>query len=543
MPVDQPAPTVITSSTAPLAATDAGLVAVGFTCRDGDYTLGVGAQETLTSLGVDAFALLDRAKAKGAGGDVLSHEIFDAGAVERVMLVGLGAETTRDYRRAGAAIARVVKERGRAATSIASLADDEQLGAFVEGLVLGAFGFTRKSDQQAPAQSPAVELVDLAGPPREAVVRAAMARAMASWRARTYALTPSNEKGPERLEEWAREAARIADLDITVWDEPKLAADGFGGILAVGSASAYESRFLRLDYTPKKVNRRTPHLVLVGKGITFDSGGISIKPRDAMMSMKRDMTGAGVVIAVLGALRELGVRVKVTGLVAAAENAFGGAAMRPGDVVTHYGGRTSEVGNTDAEGRLVLADALAYADRHIDPTALVDIATLTGAGKMALGTTLGALFANDEQLAAALGAAGAAAGEPVWRLPLSEEYEPLLDNTFADATNAAGGPGAITAALFLQHFAGSSPWAHLDIASVGDSTKDVFEYTLGATGFGARLLLRWITDFRPPDSRSRRDPARNTRIAGKSSAPSACRPQVSRNCQQGKAEAGVVRAP
>jgi leucyl aminopeptidase len=323
-------------------------------------------------------------------------------------------------------------------------------------------------------------------------VEAALSRAAASWRARSFALTPSNEKGPEQLQRWAEEAAQGAGLDLEVWDDARLRAEGFGGIVAVGSGSAYESRFLRLDYTPRRATGRTPHVVLVGKGITFDSGGISIKPRDAMMTMKRDMTGAGVVIAVMGALREQAVSVKVTGLVASAENAFGAASMRPGDIVTHYGGRTTEVGNTDAEGRLVLADALAYADRHIDATAVVDIATLTGAGKVALGTTLGALFANDDALATALTAAGTLAGEPVWRLPLSEEYEPMLENTFADATNAAGGPGAVTAALFLQHFAGRGPWAHLDIASVGDSPKDAFEYTAGATGFGARLLLRWL---------------------------------------------------
>jgi len=194
----------------------------------------------------------------------------------------------------------------------------------------------------------------------------------------------------------------------------------------------------------------------------------------------------------MGALRELGVGLRVTGLVASAENAFGAASMRPGDVVTHYGGRTSEVGNTDAEGRLVLADALAYADANIEADTVVDIATLTGAGKVALGTSLGVLFANDDALARALSEAGSLAGEPVWRLPLSDEYEPLLENTFADATNAAGGPGAITAALFLRHFAGDGPWAHLDIASVGDSPADAHEYTLGATGFGTRLLLRWL---------------------------------------------------
>ncbi len=488
----QPLPTVIELSTSHVASTDAKLIAIGFTNSDDNYTVGLGGEQALTNLGVDAFALLDRAKAKGEAGEVVSLEVFDAGAVEQVMLVGLGEERSRDYRRAGAAVARAARTRGPAAASIGALADDDQLGAFAEGLVLGAFGFHRKSEEPKPPHAPVVVLTDLAGPSRADVVERATIRAKASWRARAFALTPSNEKSPERLEEWAREAAKAADLDVTVWDDKRLAADGFGGIIAVGSASAYPSRFVRLDYKPKKSNRRTPHLVIIGKGITFDSGGISIKPRDSMMNMKRDMTGAGVVIAVMGALRDLGVRVKVTGLVAAAENAFGGAAMRPGDVVTHFGGRTSEVGNTDAEGRLVLADALAYADANIDASAVVDIATLTGAGKVALGMTLGALFANDESLAAELDAAGTAAGEPLWRLPLSDEYESLLDNAVADSTNMAGQPGSITAALFLQHFAGSTPWAHLDIASVGDSPKDAFEYSLGATGFGARLLLRWI---------------------------------------------------
>ncbi len=504
----QPLPPVIDVSTSSAASTGATLVAVGFTRRNDDYIMQRGAEEALGALGLDGFALLGRAQATGAGGETVVHQLFPTArgsaarrsktgaqqnGIEQVALIGLGEETLTDYRRAGAALARLAKGKDAAASSIGSGADDDQLAAYCEGLVLGAFGFHRKSGQVKPPKAPLLVLTDLGSPPRTEVIHRAGALARASWRARTFALTPSNEKGPVQLEQWAREAASQADLEIDVWDERRLAKEGFGGILAVGAESAYESRFVRLDYAPKRAGRRTPHVVLVGKGITFDSGGISIKPLEGMMTMKRDMTGAGVVIAVMGALRELAVPVKVTGLVAAAENAFGGGAMRPGDVITHYGGRTSEVGNTDAEGRLVLADALAYADAEIEPTVVVDIATLTGAGKVALGTSLGALFANDDALADALATAGAAAGEPVWRLPLSKEYEQLLDNPVADATNAAGGPGAITAALFLQHFAGSRPWAHLDIASVGDSSKDAHEYTQGATGFGARLLLRWLS--------------------------------------------------
>ncbi|HEX5772156.1 MAG TPA: M17 family metallopeptidase, partial [Nocardioidaceae bacterium] len=254
---------------------------------------------------------------------------------------------------------------------------------------------------------------------------------------------------------------------------------------------------IRLDYTPRGAGRKTPHVVLVGKGITFDTGGLSIKPSEGMATMKRDMTGGGVVMAVMGALKDIDCPVRVTGLVPAAENAVGASSMRPGDVIRHYGGRTSEVRNTDAEGRLVLADAMAYAVSELSPDVLVDVATLTGAMKVALGQRTGGFFANDEALADVIATAGQAAGEPLWRMPLTEDYEELLESKVADADNAAGGPGAITAALFLQHFAGGLPWAHLDIASVGDSPVDAYEWTTGATGFGARALLHWL-ELREP---------------------------------------------
>jgi leucyl aminopeptidase len=189
--------------------------------------------------------------------------------------------------------------------------------------------------------------------------------------------------------------------------------------------------------------------------------------------------------------------VRVTGLLPMAENAVSGNSMRPGDVITQYGGRTTEVTNTDAEGRLVLADGLAYAVDKLDPDVLVDVATLTGGIKVAVGQHLGGLFANNDALAGHLDASGHRAGEPLWRMPLSEEYEHKLSSKIADADNAPGGPPAITAALFLQHFVGGRPWAHLDIASVGDAPKDRFEWTEGPTGFGARLLLDWLSQPEP----------------------------------------------
>ncbi len=264
-------------------------------------------------------------------------------------------------------------------------------------------------------------------------------------------------------------------------------------MLAVGQASATPPRLIRLDYAPPRGARKAPRVVLVGKGITFDTGGLSIKPGEAMSTMKRDMTGGAVVMAVMAALGRVGCPFRVTGLVPAAENAVGGNALRPGDVITQYGGRTTEVLNTDAEGRLVLADAMAYAVDKLDPAVLVDVATLTGAIKVALGQRVGAFFTNDEALAARLYDAGEASGEPLWRMPLESDYEDTLSSTIADAKNNPGGPGAITAALFLQHFAGDVPWAHLDLASVGDSPSDSYEWTTGPSGFGARALLTWLT--------------------------------------------------
>ncbi|MFE6559193.1 leucyl aminopeptidase family protein, partial [Nocardioides sp. NPDC057767] len=311
-----------------------------------------------------------------------------------------------------------------------------------------------------------------------------------------FATVPSNLKNPAWLAEQATALGGETGLEVTVWGEDQLATEGFGGIVAVGQGSATPPRLIRLDYTPRKAGRRTPTVVLVGKGITFDTGGLNIKPGDGMINMKRDMTGGAVVLAVMSALAEIGCPVKVVGLIAAAENAISGSALRPGDVVTHYGGRTSEVTNTDAEGRLVLADAMAYAVDKIKPAALVDIATLTGAMRVALGQTMAGYFADDDALSTQLREASDLSGETLWRMPLVADYEDKLSSKVADADNAPGGPGAITAALFLHHFTGGIPWAHLDVAC-GDAYADVHELTPGPTGFGARVLLTWLAAADP----------------------------------------------
>ena len=284
-----------------------------------------------------------------------------------------------------------------------------------------------------------------------------------------------------------------------VWDEEQLRAEGFGGVLAVGGGSANPPRLIRMDYTPRGAAKKMPTVVLVGKGITFDTGGLDIKPSESMLTMKRDMSGAAAVIAAMAALRDVDCPVRVIGLVPAAENAISGSAMRPGDVITHYGGRTSEVNNTDAEGRLVLADAMAYAVSELSPTVLVDIATLTGAMKVSLGQWTGGYFANHEALAAHVEAAAEESGERIWRMPLVKDYEDKVTSKIADGDNAAGGAGAITAALYLQHFAGDVPWAHIDFASAAEAPTDRHEWTAGPSGYGPRLLLCWLGSDDPLD--------------------------------------------
>ncbi|WP_242885334.1 leucyl aminopeptidase [Actinomadura litoris] len=444
--------------------------------------------------------------AKGEPGEIVSAPVRVGGQVRELLLYGVGAASPADLRRAGAALAR--RGRGRSALVAALPGGDSAEGPdgdsaadpapFVEGALLAGYQFKIGAPPpKAPLGTLAV-LTDAdadadAGTDVEAAVERGTARARATALARDLTNTPAGEKDPSWLAAQAERVAADTGLTVRVRGEKELVEGGFGGLLAVGSGSVRPPRLIELSYEPDGTPER--HVVLVGKGITFDSGGLSLKPNDNMKTMKTDMAGGGVVIAVMAALRGLGVRARVTGLVAAAENMPSGSSMRPSDVITHFGGKTSEVLNTDAEGRLVLADALAYADAELDPDVIVDVATLTGAAKVALGLRTGALFTADDALAAALTGAGAAAGEPLWRLPLVEDYRVAIDSDVADVNNIGRGgygAGAITAALFLREFVGDRAWAHLDIAGPGRSTSEDAELTRGATGFGARLLLDWL---------------------------------------------------
>jgi leucyl aminopeptidase len=362
----------------------------------------------------------------------------------------------------------------------------DRLAAFVEGLALGCYRFTR-----ATAPEPGPDVIELCGATDDvALDRGARAAAATVW-ARDLANTRSGEKTPAWL---AAQAARVLGplgVEVAERDVDWLMSEGFGGVLAVGGGSAAPPRLIEARWRPRGA-RAGVHAVLVGKGITFDTGGVNRKPGTAMNTMFTDMSGGAAVLGAMRAIATARVPVRATALVPAAENMLSGSSFRPGDVIRHFGGRTSEVGNTDAEGRLVLADALAYACARLRPTALVDIATLTGAMKVALGVRTGGLFATSDELADGLTAAGDAEGEPLWRMPMPVEYEALLDSPVADATNSAGNPGSITAALFLRPFAKGVPWAHLDVAGPARAAKDDGMLSQGATGFGARLLAAWV---------------------------------------------------
>jgi leucyl aminopeptidase len=341
-----------------------------------------------------------------------------------------------------------------------------------------------------------------------AAIDAARATAEAARLARDLTNTPSSVKNPAWFAEEVRAvAANRPGLGVRVREPGQLAAEGFGGLLAVGGGSASGPRLLEIEWRPADVaaGEGQPafrHVVLVGKGITFDTGGISIKPRDGMKLMRKDMGGAAAVVAATVGAAALNLPVRVTALAPLAENMVSGSAFRPGDVIRHYGGLTSETTNSDAEGRLVLADALAYAADQLAPDVLVDLATLTGANAVALGKRTAALYSDNDELAGALAAAAEAAGERVWRMPLPADYAEYLVSDIADLYSAPEHAKSVVAALYLREFAGDQRdrWAHIDMSAPSWSDATDGELSKGATGWGARTLLRWLEALEPAAS-------------------------------------------
>ena len=463
-----------------------------------------GSAELLGTPPVDLTDLLLRGKAKGEAGEVVSAP-QPAGLLESVLAVGIGDGSPAELRKAGAAIARHAKTTASVAVDLrAASLDAEGVRALADGLLLASYGFTQKRDAEPRALKTVTLVVGNARNLKPGLDRAvAVARATAG--ARDLVNTPSLAKTPQWLAEQA--AVLLKGLTVRVRDEKALAREGFGGIVGVGQGSTRPPRLIEASYDGTKAGGGKVHVVLVGKGITFDSGGLSLKPNDGMLAMKTDMGGGAAVLGTLRAVADLKLPIKVTALVAAAENMPSGTATRPGDVLHQYGGTTVEVLNTDAEGRLVLADGIAYAAKDLKADIIIDVATLTGAMPVALGKRVAGIFASSDSLADELLAAAAASGEQAWRMPLVEDYRGSLDSPIADLRNIGQpklklGGGSITAALFLREFAGGVPWAHLDIAGPARADADEHELTKGGTGYGVRLLTRWLETISAPRRRA-----------------------------------------
>ncbi|MCX7624054.1 MAG: leucyl aminopeptidase [Thermomicrobium sp.] len=416
---------------------------------------------------------------------------------ERLILAGTGVpaqRTVHDLRRVAALTAKQVAEVGGGTLvwpvlTVPGVPIETVVQAIVEGVGLANYRFHRYRSADA---APRVERLVIAGtgPSVEAGVRRGRIVADAVRFARDLTNEPGNVLDPEHLSGIAWEVAQDVGLQCSVYDRASLEELGAGAILAVGQGSRREPRLIHLVYRPEA--RPARRIALVGKAVTFDSGGLSLKPADGMERMKGDMAGGAAVLAVLRALPALGVPVEVHGIVAAAENMPDGDAFRPGDIVRTLSGKTVEVISTDAEGRLLLADALTFAVQH-DAELLVDVATLTGACAVALGRGGSGLFASDEQARLLFLRAAEETGERVWPLPLWDEYRELLRSEHADLKNTAGRwGGAINAALFLREFTAGRPWLHLDIAGPAWAESAGPFGPAGATGHAVRTLLRFV---------------------------------------------------
>ena len=438
--------------------------------------------------------------ATGKAGELLEMPITVSGEkLSRIYFVGVGENTPEDLRKAGTALARKVKNSGSAILNTL-VTTKQSARSHAVAIVLASYSWSQKSP---PPKDLKAASFTFAGK-FESEVSDALLLAEGVWLARDLIHTPSNIKNPLWIAEQAKaqvNKVKSSALKIEVKSGAGLAK--FGGLLAVGnSAPKPGPRLVQVSYEPRG-SKNWPHVVLVGKGITFDTGGVSLKrPYEHMVGMKSDMSGAAAVLATVIAIAKLGVnapKVRVTAILMCAENALSGTSQRPSDVITHYGGTTVEVINTDAEGRLVLADGLAYADAELKPDYLIDVATLTGAATLGLGRQYAAMYTRDVALAQSLYNAGQSSGERVWHMPLIDDYKIALESEIADFNHTAEKPdfngGSITAALVLEHFAGERKWVHLDIAGPARSENDSGENPKGGTGFGVRLLIEWLTSL------------------------------------------------
>ncbi len=486
---------IATSGLAPLEAEVDHLIV--FT-TEGDDLLTSGTAGALNdALGGGLAPLAESGELEGAHNETVLLHTLGRVPAGRVVLAGLGPPEQLELdhvRNAAARAARRAREIGGGTLGVAVDGEGcgwtrEQLGsAIAEGLEMGLYRFDR---HQAATKTPkTLDAATLFGSEPGAIGRGVtQGRALAGAAnfARDLANEPSNLLTPTELAARAEAWAGEHGVDIEILDEAAARELGMGSFLGVAAGSHQPARFLVMRH---RGGGDEPGLAYCGKGITFDTGGISIKPAANMEAMKQDMSGAAAVVAAMGAIADLNLPLNVTALAPCTENMPGGAAIKPGDLLTAMNGTTIEVINTDAEGRLVLADALSYAN-HLGLSPLVDVATLTGACAVALGDVATGVMANDDDLAQEVIAAGKIAGEKFWQLPMFSEYDEQIRSQVADVKNTGGRlAGAITAAKFLAKFAGDTPWAHLDMAGTDDASKTRGVFVKGATGIPVRSLVR-----------------------------------------------------
>lgn len=491
--------TLTALDTKPEALSQVDLIAIGFIKSESQFEFpfhGSLIAKLEKSFGASFTEELIFFNATGKAGELFEVPVsLDQFSLDRIYLVGLGDKSPTAIRSAGAAIGK--KVRGKAIEVAAICAETKsQVRALAISFNLGAYQWHQKTGTQI--EIPVLSVVTS----HETSVHEADVISSAIARTRDLIHTPSNIKNPEWMAKEAKKIAADANLDIEVLSGKDL--KDFGGLRAVGGSSPKPGpRFVKVSYEPKGRKRSSallPHVVIVGKGITFDTGGVSLKrPYETMTAMKSDMAGAAAALGAISALPELQPQVRVTVLMMLAENALSATSQRPSDVIYHYGGTTVEVINTDAEGRLVLADGLAYADKNLDPDYLIDIATLTGAATLGLGRQFGAMYTRNKKLAETLYEIGDANGDRVWHMPLVDDYKDALESDIADLNHTADkgdySAGSVTAALFLEKFVSNRNWVHLDIAGTARSESDTGENPKGGTGFGVRLLIDWITSL------------------------------------------------
>ncbi len=437
------------------------------------------------------------AAAEFTGKDGQSVTILAPGAgLSRIVASGLGKEAELTDRKIEAAVAAAAAALSRepSATLAADLLSPAQAAFAAMGAVLRSYRFDVYRTKQKPDETAKfAALTLLTADPAAAAAVWAKQKPVAEgvFITRDLVSEPPNVLSPPEMAARIQKLASLG-LDIAVHGQAELEALGFGALLGVSQGSAQPPRMVVMRWQGGGAEKP---LAFIGKGVTFDTGGISIKPAAGMEDMKWDMAGAGAVVGLMAALAGRAARVNAVGIVGLVENMPSGTAQRPGDVVKSYSGQTIEVLNTDAEGRLVLADLLYYAQQTFDPQWMVDLATLTGAIVVSLGHEQAGLFTNDDDLSQKLLAAGLASGEKLWRMPMGREYDKQLKSDIADMKNITGRPGSsITAAQFLARFVNEKPWAHLDIAGMAWASKDSGVVPKGATAFGVRLLDRLVAE-------------------------------------------------